>query len=151
MCWQAATLARQLPTPVRFYTCLICRKRIRNKKMKKNILYIALSVMALSACKKAVIDHTASYKQLAPANEDLNADTWKPVLITNAASFNVAAPDATTSPAYVADIEEIKAAQASLTSDQKANIAYWSAGAVLRWNQILRDLVAKHNLAPYQN
>jgi hypothetical protein len=119
--------------------------------MKRNLLYIVLSVMVLAACKKSVIDRTTSYKQLTPANEDLNADTWKPVLITNAANFNVAAPDATTSPAYVADIEEIKAAQAALTANQKDNIAYWSAGAVLRWNQILRDLVAKHNLAPYQN
>ena len=55
------------------------------------------------------------------------------------------------SPAYAADINEIKAAQSSLTSDQKAIITYWSAGAVLRWNEILRDLVAKHNTPPYQN
>ncbi|MEO6188335.1 MAG: phosphatase PAP2 family protein, partial [Ginsengibacter sp.] len=30
-------------------------------------------------------------------------------------------------------------------------IKYWSAGAVLRWNEIMRELVAKYNLAPYQN
>jgi hypothetical protein len=30
-------------------------------------------------------------------------------------------------------------------------VAYWSAGAVLRWNELLRGLVAKHNLPPYQN
>jgi hypothetical protein len=30
-------------------------------------------------------------------------------------------------------------------------VKYWSAGAVLRWNEILRELVAKHNLPPYQN
>jgi hypothetical protein len=62
----------------------------------------------------------------------------------------VAAPVAITSPAYVADLNEIKAYQRSLTSDQQAIIKYWSAGAVLRWNEILRQLVAKHNLAPYQ-
>ncbi|GAC1301784.1 MAG: hypothetical protein NVSMB24_05210 [Mucilaginibacter sp.] len=91
------------------------------------------------------------YPALNPANIDLNADTWKPVLITSASTFNVAAPDAIASPAYVADLNEIKSLQSNLTSDQKAVIKYWSAGAVLRWNEILRDLVAKHNLPPYQN
>ncbi|WP_428331264.1 phosphatase PAP2 family protein [Mucilaginibacter sp.] len=124
--------------------------------MKKQLIYILplLTITAsvfLGSCKKAVIDRTTQYPALAPANIDLNADTWKPVLITNPASFTVAAPDAVTSPAYVADINEIKGFQSSLTDDQKAIIKYWSAGAVLRWNEILRDLVAKHNLPPYQN
>jgi len=120
--------------------------------MKIRILYIVLATSVFfTACKKAVLDRSATYPALAPSNEDLNADTWKPVLISNPASFTVAAPDAITSPAYVADLEEVKALQAGLTDDQKATITYWSAGAVLRWNEILRDLVAKHNLPPYQN
>jgi hypothetical protein len=124
--------------------------------MKKHILYIIhlvvfAALLFLGSCKKTVIDRTASYPALTPTNIDLNADTWKPVLITNAGVFNVPAPDALTSPAYVADLNEIKADQSNLTDDQKATIQYWSAGAVLRWNEILRDLVAKHNLPPYQN
>ena len=120
--------------------------------MKIRVLQIVLAVSVFFvSCKKTVIDHTASYPALAPSNIDLNADTWKPVLITNPAVFTVAAPDALTSPAYVADLNEIKGAQSSLTDAQRATIQYWSAGAVLRWNEILRDLVAKHNLAPYQN
>ena len=91
------------------------------------------------------------YKPLAPASTDINADTWKPVLITDASVYTVPAPDAVTSPAYVADLNEIKGYQAGLTSAQRAIIDYWSAGAVLRWNEILRNLVAKHNLPPYQN
>ena len=38
-----------------------------------------------------------------------------------------------------------------LTDEEKDIVKYWSAGAVLRWNEILRELVAKHNLPPYQN
>ncbi len=38
-----------------------------------------------------------------------------------------------------------------MTDEDKAIVKYWSAGAILRWNEILRDLVAKHNLPPYQN
>jgi len=120
--------------------------------MKRYILYIAAAMLAVTSCKKdAIVDRTTQYPALAPANEDLNADTWKPVLITDPTVFTVAAPDAIASPAYVADLNEIKGYQSSLTSDQKAIINYWSAGAVLRWNEIMRDLVAKHNIAPYQN
>ena len=114
------------------------------------MLAVAASVF-LGACHKNIADRTLVYPALAPANVDLNADTWKPVLVKDPSTFTVAAPDATTSPAYVADINEIKAYQGKLTDEQKAIIKYWSAGAVLRWNEILRDLVAKHNVPPYQN
>lgn len=124
--------------------------------MKKLILYITIPVFMLTSiflgsCKKTIEDRTLAYPSLSPANTDLNADAWKPVLITNFNSFTVAAPDALGSPAYVADLNEIKGLQSNLSSDQKATIKYWSAGAVLRWNEILRELVAKHNVPPYQN
>ncbi len=123
--------------------------------MKINFYSIIPALLLVSAlnwsCKKTIEDHTSSYSALAPSNLDLNADTWKPVLITGFSDLTVAAPDAVTSAAYLADINEIKGYQHSLSNDQKANIDYWSAGAVLRWNEIMRELVAKHNLPPYQN
>lgn len=115
------------------------------------IITLMMISLSYSSCKKDIIDRTTQYQSLTPTNEDLNADTWKPVLITDPTVFAVATPDATTSPAYVADLNEIKGYQRSLTNDQRAIIKYWSAGAVLRWNEILRDLVAKHNVPPYQN
>lgn len=124
--------------------------------MKKSLLYIIPSMFIgvaifCSSCKKDIVDRTQQYPALAPANIDLNADTWKPVLVKDFSVLTIAAPDAVTSPAYLADINEIKAAQRNLTGDQKASIKYWSAGAVLRWNEIMRQLVAKHNVPPYQN
>ena len=123
--------------------------------MKRNIYFMQAAILAvavfLGSCNKTVVERTTLYPVLAPSNIDINADTWKPVLITNPGAFTVAAPDAIGSPAYTADLNEIKGYQSSLTSDQKAIINYWGAGAVLRWNEILRDLVAKHNLPPYQN
>jgi len=124
------------------------------KRIIQNIttaLSIAVIASSLSSCRKEVISKVNQYPSLAPANLDLNADTWKPVLVTDPTVFTVAAPDATTSPAYIADLNEIKGYQRSLTDDQRAVIKYWSAGAVLRWNEIMRDLVAKHNVPPYQN
>jgi hypothetical protein len=124
--------------------------------MKKYTFYTTLLLVLtltvfLGSCKKEVIDRTSLYPALRPSSEDLNADTWKPVLVTNPAAFTVAAPDAIESSGYAADISEIKSLQSNLTDAQKAIITYWSAGAVLRWNEIMRDLVAKHNLPPYQN
>ncbi|RFZ94171.1 phosphatase PAP2 family protein [Mucilaginibacter conchicola] len=122
--------------------------------MKKNLLHILPVVFAAvsllnSSCKKEIVERNTVFPALAPANQDLDADTWKPIL-TASSTFTVATPDAVTSPNYLADLNEIKSYQRNLTKEQNDIIAYWSAGSVLRWNEILRDLVAKHNLPPYQ-
>jgi hypothetical protein len=110
-----------------------------------------LALTAMLACNKSVADKTANLAALTPANEDLTAGSWKLILLSRPDTFAVAAPAAKTSPAYLADLNEIKADQANLSSDQVSQIKYWSAGGVLRWNEIMRDLVAKYNLPPYQN
>ena len=112
---------------------------------------IAATAILLVSCSKDIVGRTDNAPALTPANIDLNAGAWKPILLTGPSEFAVAAPAATTTPDYIAQVNEIKAYQANLTSDEKALVKYWSAGAVLRWNEILRELVAKHNLPPYQN
>ena len=126
----------------------------KHKNIKGGIAGITLittAVMLLTACNKSISDRTADLPALNPANLDLNAGTWKPVLLSRPDTFAVAAPVATSSPLYAADLNEIKAYQRSLTGDQVEQIKYWSAGGVLRWNEIMRGLVAKYNLPPYQN
>jgi len=118
----------------------------------RRILYWALGIMmTASACDKKVSDRTANLPPLQPANQDLNAGSWKLVLLSRPDSFPVAVPAATTSPLYVADLNEIKGYQAHLSGDLQGKIKYWSAGGVLRWNEVMRDLMAKYNLPPYQN
>ena len=122
---------------------------------KKKFLYYAFVIAAIAgivvACNKDVVDRTDNAPALQPASTDDNAGTWKPILLTAPTDITVAAPIATNSPDYILQISEIKSFQANITSEDRALVAYWSAGAVLRWNEILRDLVAKHNLPPYQN
>ncbi|TWR31399.1 phosphatase PAP2 family protein [Mucilaginibacter pallidiroseus] len=118
--------------------------------MKRNLLYILLAAASLTSCKKDIVERNEVFPALAPNNIDANADAWTPIL-TASSTFTVAAPDAITTPNYLADLNEIKSYQKNLTQEQKDIIKYWSAGSVLRWNEILRDLVAKHNLPPYQN
>lgn len=116
-----------------------------------SIVLLIVVVTGFLSCNKDVDGRTDNIPALNPANIDINAGTWRPVLLTGPTEFSVPAPIATTSPDYVAQINELKTWQADLTSAEISNVKYWSAGAVLRWNEILRELVAKHNLPPYQN
>lgn len=120
--------------------------------MKKILLflYTATTIVGLS-CSKSVDDRSEEFGPLQPSKTDINAGSWKTILLTTPGEVALAAPAATNTPDYVAQINEIKSWQARLSAEDRAAIRYWSAGAVLRWNEILRELVAKHNLPPYQN
>src|SRR5688500_10373247 len=102
------------------------------------------------SCNKSINEKNLSFPQLDPQKTDINAGTWKPVLLASADEFAVEAPAATNTPIYQAELNEIKGWQAELSAEDKSKIAYWSAGAVLRWNEIMRELVARHNIPPYQ-
>ncbi len=105
-------------------------------------------VLGLQSCNKEV-ETKEVLGILTPAKLDQTAGTWTPVILTNySTQVPVAAPAATSSAAYIAEIAAIKDAQSKLTKSQRRIIDYWSAGGVLRWNQILRGLVAKYNLPP---
>src|SRR5215210_5515363 len=123
--------------------------------MKRIIFFSTIILAAITifivGCNKDIEGRTDDAVALSPANIDLNAGVWKPILLTGPAEFAVATPAATNTPDYIAQVNEIKTWQANLTSDEKRIVKYWSAGAVLRWNEILRELIAKHNLPPYQN
>ncbi|MBS1669074.1 MAG: phosphatase PAP2 family protein [Bacteroidetes bacterium] len=124
--------------------------------MKKIFIFnltiaIFLLVLTQISCNKSISGITANVVALNPTNQDLNAGTWKTVLLSSPDTFAVAAPAATNAASYLADLNEIKGYQQNLSADDQQNIKYWSAGGVLRWNEIMRELVAKYNLAPYQN
>ena len=112
---------------------------------------IALSSIIYFSCSKTVEGRTDNIPALNPVSQDLDAGQWKFILLSRPDSFAVAAPAAPGTPAYAADLNEIKAYQQNLSGKQKENIRYWGAGGVLRWNEVARELVARHNLPPYQN
>lgn len=123
--------------------------------MKKFFRFTIFSITALlllvASCSKDVTGRTDNIGALQPADIDLEAGAWKPVLLSAPDEFPLAPPVATNTPDYIAQLAEIKTWQAEITSEEQELVKYWSAGAVLRWNEILRELVAKHNLPPYQN
>src|SRR5687767_9330813 len=123
----------------------------------KKLLYLAIPALVIAtaiipfSCSKKAAGRTDDLPPLQPAKTDIDAGSWKTILLTSPNEFSISAPIATNTPDYIAQINEIKTWQASLTDNEKNIVKYWSAGAVLRWNEILRELVAKHNLPPYQN
>lgn len=123
--------------------------------MKKVLLYtigfMTTVIVVITSCSKEIVGRTDNIVALNPGKIDINAGTWKPILLSAPTDITVAAPIATNTPEYIAQINEIKSFQANISEDEKRIVKYWSAGAVLRWNEIMRELVAKHNLPPYQN
>ncbi len=116
-----------------------------------SLIISGTAILFLVSCSKDFLGRTDDLPSLSPANNDLDGGTWKPILLTGPDEFAVAAPIGTNTPDYIAQVNEIKSWHANLTREQRKSIQYWSAGAVLRWNELLRELIAKHNIPPYQN
>lgn len=121
--------------------------------MKKSaiIIIIATSSALFNSCTKEVISTNDNFPALEPELQDTAAYNWKPVLISAPSDFQLDAPFPVKSPEYQAELNEIISWQQSMKSEHSEMIDYWKAGGVLRWNEILRELVAKYNIPPYQN
>jgi membrane-associated phospholipid phosphatase len=122
----------------------------KRKKMKTIFIYLTIITLTVS-CKKEIKETNLQYPPINPIRPDASAGTWKPILLTSANEFSCAAPTATNSPDYILQLNEIKSFQYTISSEERSLVNYWGAGAVLRWNEIMRELVAKHNIPPYQN
>jgi hypothetical protein len=87
----------------------------------------------------------------ATAATDPDAGMWRMIVLTGPTQFQVAAPTQVTSIDYQAELASIKAAQGRLTNDQRRIIDEWKGGGVLRWNELMLQLVARANLPPAPN
>ena len=108
---------------------------------------ISCSAAFIASCDKSVGPFEV-LPPLEPSSMEPTAGTWRMILLTGPTQIAVPAPAAVASPAYVAELDAIKLSQANLTPGQRNAVAYWSGGGVMRWNQILRELVARYNLPP---
>src|SRR5665213_1559343 len=127
-----------------------------NKIIQMKATYFISAILTtglflIIGCNKEIVGRTDDIAALRPANIDLNAGTWKTILLGRPDTFAVSTPAPVNGSAYIAELNEIKGLQQNISSSQRAIIKYWSAGSVLRWNEIMRELVAKYNLPPYQN
>ena len=102
------------------------------------------------SCNKDVSSHEV-LPPITPVTNDPGAGGWQMIVLTGPTQIAVAPPAPVTDPGYVAELASIKTAQTKLTSQQKQAMAYWSSGGALRWNEILRELVARADLPPAPN
>ena len=118
--------------------------------LRRSVLAVAISAAAAvagSGCDNTITS-TEALPPLQAASLDSGAGSWGMIVLSGPTQFAVAAPAAETSAAYAAELATIKAAQAHLTATQRRSIEYWSGGGVLRWNEIVRELVARFSLPP---
>jgi hypothetical protein len=118
-----------------------------SRRPARPAVVVLAAAVAASACSKD-LPLSEELTPASPASLDAGAGDWRMIVLSGPSQFTVPAPASTASDAYRAEIAAIKTAQATLTDEQKQAIDYWSGGGVLRWNQILRELVAKYNLPP---
>ena len=103
--------------------------------------------LVITSCDKS-ISITGVGAPLQPSNLDAGAGAWRMIVMTGPDQVAVPAPTAPTSDPYLAEIAAVKTAQANMTDAQRQEVAVWSAGGVLHWNEIERGLVARFNLPP---
>ena len=104
-------------------------------------------LVGTSGCNKGVASKE-TLPRLTPAATDADAGGWKMIVLTGPTQISVAAPVPISDPSYQAELASIKSSQANLTDDQRSVISEWSGSGVLRWNQIMRELVARADLPP---
>jgi len=110
-------------------------------------LYTFLVFVLLASCSKE-LDLEVDQPYI-PSNLDVSAGAWKPFVTSD---VSMAAPRLVTDAAYLKEIDSLKTIVIpSLTAAQRTAVQYWGAGAVLRWNEIGRELAARYNQAPAAN
>lgn len=120
------------------------------KKYLYTLLYLLAIAIIFWGCEKD-LPTEAAIEPYTFASLDENGGNWDPVLLSSGAEIAIPAPDAVNSSAYLNELEDLKDVSSSLTSAQKAAVSYWGGNALVRWNEIARELVSKYNLIPAPN
>jgi membrane-associated phospholipid phosphatase len=82
------------------------------------------------------------------AGPDPEAGRWQMIVLSSPTQIAVAPPAQVGGLDYTAELNAIKSAQGAITAAQRAAIEYWKEGGVLRWNEIMLELVARADLPP---
>ena len=117
--------------------------------MKNCILYI-LFIISLFSCSKEIDE--IEILPYAPISLDETAGNWKTFVLTSPDEVMISEPVPVTDASYLSELDSVKnKVLPNLTSKQKELVQYWGAGAVLRWNEIGRELSARYNVPPASN
>src|SRR5258708_29489236 len=76
------------------------------------------------------------FEPYAETNLDANAGNWKTYVLTSGSEIAVPAPNESGSPAYLAELTDLKAKMSAATEEQKEPARQWPANSLLRWQAI---------------
>ena len=107
-------------------------------------------LFTLTQCEKTPEDIFV-LEPYAETSLDTNGGSWKTFVLANGSELAVAAPEATNSATYQAELADLKNKMAAATAEQKDAARYWAVNAVLRWHEFARELAAPYNTAPNYN
>ena len=116
----------------------------------KNYILTTILIISLYSCSKEIDE--IEVLPYASSSLDETAGNWKTFVLTSPGEIAINDPVPVTDAAYLSEMDSIKnTVIPNLTGEQKELIQYWGAGAVLRWNEIGRELSARYNLPPASN
>jgi membrane-associated phospholipid phosphatase len=76
------------------------------------------------------------------------AGNWSPILLASGAAMKLPAPPQANSDAQKSEITELLSFQKQRTEETQTTVKFWDSAGTLRWNEIARNLVAKHRTDP---
>src|SRR5919112_3809143 len=124
-------------------------RRVPSMQGLRTVTFAALVIAApLAGCDKSIVEPAASLPAIDPVGVDADAGSWRMTVLTGPDQITVPDPAASTSAAYLAELQAVKTAQASMTNAQRSAVQFWTGAGVLRWSEIERELVARYNLPP---
>lgn len=121
---------------------------MRNKPVISFVFICGM--VGLVSCEKD-LPTNLEYKDYSFSSADGNGGNWQPILIDQGAAITIAAPEDISSESYKAEISALKESMGQINDSQKEALAYWGNNAVVRWNEITLELIAKYNLIPGPN
>jgi membrane-associated phospholipid phosphatase len=108
--------------------------------MPKPTLFLGFLVAVAASCVNP---------QPSRATQSQSADVqWRPIVLTSAGEIPVPAPPAAKSAQVTLESSELRTLQTKRSAQTKVTANYWNLGAVVRWNEIARDLVIQHKTNP---
>ncbi|HNG90684.1 MAG TPA: phosphoesterase, partial [Saprospiraceae bacterium] len=121
---------------------------MKNIAFPYRLLFSLALLIAFSQCNKT--PENTLLQPYAETSLDLKGGTWKTYLVP-AAEVAVAEPNAVSSPAYLAELSDLKKQAANISAQQREAALTWGANGVLRWHEIARELTANYNVPPNNN
>src|SRR5690348_3969781 len=93
---------------------MLPRHHTRRMPSMKGSLLVAIAILLpVASCDKTIVEPSATLPAVEAASIDANAGAWKMIVLAGPDQVAVPDPTAVTSPAYLAELQAVKTAQAN--------------------------------------